>query len=341
MNQLAYPRLVTTSLSQPGRVLQSDQEHHRVLELIVAKDGDSAERVMREHVRASRRALHGRPRRLPRWRCTATGPHEGRPRCGLRLRHRLPWSEHFTGTAWMDLLLQEPLAPVEGDVSMASVTFAPGVRTHWHRHEGGQMLLVVAGRGLGRQPRRCPSGGAGWGTSSGLRLARTTGTAPPIPRRSPTSVSPSGQPTGTPRPSTCSPEPASRSQPSSNTPRRKVRHAFRRHRAASTSRPSNPRSGVLHRRRLMDADGRDLRGRRPRHRHRHRRGQQRHDHGRRRSPPSTRHTTPSALAPHWLRASGRRSSAAPTSSMLARHRPAGHPDHGRERQGRGATRAAR
>ncbi|MDQ1105451.1 GntR family transcriptional regulator [Nocardioides zeae] len=57
MNQLAYPRLVTTSLSQPGRPLQSDQEHHLVLQLIMAKDGDSAERVMREHVRASRRAL--------------------------------------------------------------------------------------------------------------------------------------------------------------------------------------------------------------------------------------------------------------------------------------------
>ena len=57
MNQLAYARLVTTSLSQPGRVLQSDHEHRRVLELILAKDGDSAERVMREHVRASRLAL--------------------------------------------------------------------------------------------------------------------------------------------------------------------------------------------------------------------------------------------------------------------------------------------
>jgi len=57
MNQLAYPRLVTTSLSQPGRPLQSDREHHLVLELITAKDGDSAEQVMREHVRASRRAL--------------------------------------------------------------------------------------------------------------------------------------------------------------------------------------------------------------------------------------------------------------------------------------------
>jgi DNA-binding GntR family transcriptional regulator len=57
MNQLAYPRLVTTSLSQPGRPLQSDEEHHRVLRLILEKDGDSAERVMREHVRASRMAL--------------------------------------------------------------------------------------------------------------------------------------------------------------------------------------------------------------------------------------------------------------------------------------------
>ena len=57
MNQLAYARLVHTSLSQPGRALQSDREHNRVLELIVAKDGDSAERVMREHVRASRQAL--------------------------------------------------------------------------------------------------------------------------------------------------------------------------------------------------------------------------------------------------------------------------------------------
>ena len=57
MNQLAYSRLVNTSLSQPGRVLQSDREHHRVLELITAKDGETAERVMREHVRASRQAL--------------------------------------------------------------------------------------------------------------------------------------------------------------------------------------------------------------------------------------------------------------------------------------------
>ncbi len=57
MNQLAYPRLVMTSLGQPGRPKQSDREHRLVVDLIVAKDGDSAERVMREHVRASRQAL--------------------------------------------------------------------------------------------------------------------------------------------------------------------------------------------------------------------------------------------------------------------------------------------
>lgn len=57
MNQLAYSRLVATSLNQPGRPAQSEQEHHRVVDLIIAKDGDSAERVMREHVRASRQAV--------------------------------------------------------------------------------------------------------------------------------------------------------------------------------------------------------------------------------------------------------------------------------------------
>ncbi|MET9358644.1 FCD domain-containing protein [Streptomyces sp. NPDC006617] len=46
MNQFAYSRLVNTSLSQPGRAHQSDREHHLVLELIVEKDGGSAEQDM-------------------------------------------------------------------------------------------------------------------------------------------------------------------------------------------------------------------------------------------------------------------------------------------------------
>lgn len=57
MNQLAYARLVRTSLSRPGRLNESDHEHHRVLDLIIAKDGDGAEQLMREHVRRSHQAL--------------------------------------------------------------------------------------------------------------------------------------------------------------------------------------------------------------------------------------------------------------------------------------------
>lgn len=57
VNQLAYSRLVTTSLSQPGRPVQSNHEHRHILELIIAKDADNSERVMREHVRAGRQAL--------------------------------------------------------------------------------------------------------------------------------------------------------------------------------------------------------------------------------------------------------------------------------------------
>jgi DNA-binding GntR family transcriptional regulator len=60
MNQLAYPRLIQTSVSMPGRLERSDQEHHRVLEIIAAKDGATAERIMRDHVRASREALLAR-----------------------------------------------------------------------------------------------------------------------------------------------------------------------------------------------------------------------------------------------------------------------------------------
>jgi quercetin dioxygenase-like cupin family protein len=47
----------------------------------------------------------------------------------------------FTGTVWGD-----PLLKTEG-VVMNTVYFAPGARTYWHRHEGGQMLHVASGEG--------------------------------------------------------------------------------------------------------------------------------------------------------------------------------------------------
>jgi quercetin dioxygenase-like cupin family protein len=42
-----------------------------------------------------------------------------------------------------------PLAELPANtVLVSSVSFSPGANTHWHSHEGGQVLHVVAGRGL-------------------------------------------------------------------------------------------------------------------------------------------------------------------------------------------------
>jgi quercetin dioxygenase-like cupin family protein len=49
----------------------------------------------------------------------------------------------FTGTVWGDSVLAE----TDG-VLINSVSFAPGARTHWHRHGGGQVLIVTSGAGM-------------------------------------------------------------------------------------------------------------------------------------------------------------------------------------------------
>lgn len=55
-----------------------------------------------------------------------------------------PGGSNFTGDVWKD-----PILPRTGDgVGIANIHFAPCARTHWHTHEGGQILLVIAGEGL-------------------------------------------------------------------------------------------------------------------------------------------------------------------------------------------------
>jgi quercetin dioxygenase-like cupin family protein len=49
----------------------------------------------------------------------------------------------FSGVVWGEVLL-----PHADDSGVNRVTFAPGSRTFWHRHCGGQMLLGCAGSGL-------------------------------------------------------------------------------------------------------------------------------------------------------------------------------------------------
>ena len=52
-------------------------------------------------------------------------------------------AEWFTGQVWMDELGALPGLAVRA----LRVTFAPGARTAWHAHPGGQVLHVVDGVG--------------------------------------------------------------------------------------------------------------------------------------------------------------------------------------------------
>ncbi|MFX1485312.1 MAG: cupin domain-containing protein [Promethearchaeota archaeon] len=51
---------------------------------------------------------------------------------------------NFTGTAWVERLIPND------DIfncPVYNVTFSPGARTDWHKHPGGQILLVTGGKG--------------------------------------------------------------------------------------------------------------------------------------------------------------------------------------------------
>jgi quercetin dioxygenase-like cupin family protein len=48
----------------------------------------------------------------------------------------------FTGEVWRDAVL-----PTTHGTTIGNVFFSPSARTHWHTHEGGQILIIVAGEG--------------------------------------------------------------------------------------------------------------------------------------------------------------------------------------------------
>lgn len=52
-------------------------------------------------------------------------------------------ASQFTGLA-----LGDSVMPATDGVVINTVTFEPGARTHWHEHEGGQLLHVLSGYGL-------------------------------------------------------------------------------------------------------------------------------------------------------------------------------------------------
>ena len=55
-----------------------------------------------------------------------------------------PYGEFFTGQTYLTMLSEKDdvfNAPI------GNVTFEPKARTHWHKHSGGQILLVLSGEG--------------------------------------------------------------------------------------------------------------------------------------------------------------------------------------------------
>lgn len=55
-----------------------------------------------------------------------------------------PYGQWFTGQTYLNML------STKDDIwnaSIGNVTFEPGARTNWHKHSGGQILLVLDGEG--------------------------------------------------------------------------------------------------------------------------------------------------------------------------------------------------
>ena len=63
-----------------------------------------------------------------------------------------PYRKFFTGETLLSMLVE----PNDGvfNCPIGNVTFTPGARTNWHKHSGGQILLLLEGLG-----RYCERGG--------------------------------------------------------------------------------------------------------------------------------------------------------------------------------------
>jgi quercetin dioxygenase-like cupin family protein len=54
-------------------------------------------------------------------------------------------NNNFTGKAWLQMLVNNDSTY---NTSIGNVTFEPNARTNWHKHPGGQILLITDGRGF-------------------------------------------------------------------------------------------------------------------------------------------------------------------------------------------------
>ncbi|WP_278579473.1 cupin domain-containing protein [Rothia aeria] len=62
-------------------------------------------------------------------------------------------AQYFSGTSYMNTLVNDPDVPV----TVANVSFEPGVRNNWHKHNGGfQIILATAGEGWYQEEGKPP-----------------------------------------------------------------------------------------------------------------------------------------------------------------------------------------
>lgn len=54
-------------------------------------------------------------------------------------------NDNFSGTAWVQMFVSPDSLY---NASIGNVTFEPNARTNWHKHPGGQILLVTEGKGF-------------------------------------------------------------------------------------------------------------------------------------------------------------------------------------------------
>lgn len=53
-------------------------------------------------------------------------------------------NNYFVGSAWLEMLVSNDDT---FNCPIGNVTFEPGARNNWHKHAGGQILLVTGGKG--------------------------------------------------------------------------------------------------------------------------------------------------------------------------------------------------
>ncbi len=60
-------------------------------------------------------------------------------------------NEYFIGAAWLEMLVSNDST---FNCPIGNVTFEPGARNNWHKHPGGQILLVTGGKGYYQEEGR-------------------------------------------------------------------------------------------------------------------------------------------------------------------------------------------